>query len=193
MRTLSEQSYCNNFFQWPQKYYGRDDTETVNSPVSPYTVRRDIKSRSPLDGKVLLSGNLFSMIPVCLCASALPDPFSSLLARPYSLSLSLSGSCSWGASLHSYRTAWAVPFCKSTKKNNQKKSTHMKLKNARALTHSSPCVYTFSAVLKCLSLSRLSFCLLVFLWDFFFGTLYTDSGNINIGSRAITISTLNYV
>lgn len=139
---------------------------------------------------------IFSPWFLCVCAprhSRIRSPRSSLVPA-LSLTLSLSLARAPGEPLSIATEPRGLYHSASQqKKKPKKKSTHMKLKNARALTHSSPCVYTFSAVLKCLSLSRLSFCLLVFLWDFFFGTLYTDSGNINIGSRAITISTLNYV
>lgn len=45
-----------------------NDKETDNSQVSPYKVKSDVKSRSPFEDKVLLNGDLFSMIALCLCA-----------------------------------------------------------------------------------------------------------------------------
>lgn len=151
---------------------------TVNSPVCPYKVRRDIKSRSPLDGKVVVSGNLSSMIPACLCAAALSDPSSSLLARPCSLPLplSLAGSCSWGASLHSDRGAWAVPFRRST---NRKRARCPTRPRTAERVHG-------SAILRC-EVSYLSSCLVLFV----FATLYINSDKINLDNRTIIICTIN--
>ena len=113
----------------------------VNSQVSPYKVRSDVKSRSPLGGKVLLRVALFSMIPVCLCAFALSGdcpPLCSLLVARCSLTAAVAaaaaaGSRSWGAALHSDGPAWAVPLLRdNTRTHAACTRTHARIRSQSA-------------------------------------------------------------
>lgn len=138
---------------------------------------------------------IFSPWFLCVCAprhSRIRSPRSSLVPA-LSLTLSLSLARAPGEPLSIATEPRGLYHSASQQKKTKKKQHTWNLRtHARWPTRLR--VYTLLA--QFWNACHWAVCLFVCWFScgiFFFGTLYTDSGNINIGSRAITISTLNYV